>query len=120
MINHFFGRFSAILIVMVHTGNYWESNKFCPIAVLSTFYRELEIPVTASFILFSRSEKNNSVLHYLPIRASIMMGVNGLCASPFLLFLSLPFAFEIARVSLEKNISTAALIYPDQDLKAEQ
>ena len=46
-----------------------------------------------------------------------MMGVKGLCASPFLLFLSLPFAFEIARVSLEKNISTAALIYPDQDLK---
>ena len=41
-----------------------------------------------------------------------MMGVNGLCA--------LPFAFEIARVSFEKNISTAALIYPDQDLKAEQ
>ena len=50
----------------------------------------------------------------------MIIGVNGLCMSPFLLFLSFPFAFETASVSLLKNISMAALIYPGQHLNAEQ
>ena len=50
----------------------------------------------------------------------MMMGVNGMCASPFLHVLSFPLALEIARVSLVKDMSTAELTYPDQDINAEQ
>ena len=47
----------------------------------------------------------------LPMRASMIIGVNDLLMSPFLVFLSFPLAFETASVSLLKNISMAALIY---------
>lgn len=56
----------------------------------------------------------------LPMRVSMIIGVNDLLMSPFLVFLSFPLAFETASVSLLKNISMAALIYAGHDLNAEQ
>ena len=50
----------------------------------------------------------------------MIIGVNDLLMSPFLVFLSFPLAFETASVSLLKNISMAALIYAGHDLNAEQ
>ena len=46
----------------------------------------------------------------LPMRASMIIGVNDLLMSPFLVFLSFPLAFETASVSKWKNVFLLQLV----------